>query len=66
MSSQMNMNSVEQDLECVVKVTLEKHCTIVIQTRFQKNPILVHVQLRPEVRTFALLERDNTGNEFSC
>ena len=39
----------------------------IIQAQFQKNPpMLVHIQLRPEVRSFALLDRDNTGNEFCC
>ena len=55
----------KRDLECVVKVSLEVDCTIVILTRFQKYPMLVHIQLRPKVRSFYLLERNNAGDELS-
>jgi hypothetical protein len=60
----MDMDSGKRDLECVVEVSLEMNCTIVILTRFQEDPMLVHIQLRPEVRSFILLDRDNAGNEF--
>jgi hypothetical protein len=60
----MDMDSGKRDLECVVKLSLEMNCTIVILTRFQEDPMLVHIQLRPEVWSFILLDRDDTGNEF--
>ena len=60
------MNSVERNLKFVIKVSLEKHFASGIQTRFQKTPMLVHIQLRPEVRSFALLDHDNASDEFCC
>jgi hypothetical protein len=46
------------------KTSLEMNCPLVILTRFQENPMLVHIQLRPEVWSFILLDRDDASNEF--
>ena len=60
------MDSGKRDLKCVVKASLEMNCTVVVLTRFQEDPMLVHIQLRPEVWSFILLDRNDASNESAA